>query len=91
MAAEKLRQLNLISNNTSRNLISGKEIRDVPSANQSLVCLCSCMHEVTYLKLIFDHMFWLSVVCIRAYTVKEYQIFRIVNFLPFVTGSVICP
>lgn len=39
VAAEKLRQLNLNSSTTSKNLISGKECREVPSANQSLVCL----------------------------------------------------
>lgn len=36
VAAEKLRQLNLNSSSTSRNLISGKESREVPSTNQSL-------------------------------------------------------
>ncbi|KAL8111008.1 hypothetical protein AgCh_026682 [Apium graveolens] len=36
VAAEKLRQLNLNSSTTSRNLIFGKESREVPSANQSL-------------------------------------------------------
>ncbi|WOH03363.1 hypothetical protein DCAR_0622760 [Daucus carota subsp. sativus] len=36
VAAEKLRQINLNSTTTSRTLISGKESREVPSANQSL-------------------------------------------------------
>lgn len=87
MSAEKLRQLHVNSNNTSRNLLSGKELKDVPSANQSLVCLCFLMHGVVYLKLICSIiMFWLSWICI---VVDVPDTDQLASFS--VTDSVVCP